>query len=84
MVRWTLFCDILGSVGHFLMIFWCLGGSFDVFGVLGGSRGVQGADVGEMILSRGRLLAQFQLPFLRKIMIGFMLFFDCFSGCHLY
>ena len=26
MVRWTLFCDILDSGGHFLVIFWCLGG----------------------------------------------------------
>ena len=82
MVGWALFCDILGSVGHFLVIFWCLGGLSTCLVSWGGAWGVQGADVGEMILSRGRLLGSFRLPFLRKIMIGFMLFFDCFSGCH--
>ena len=51
---------------------------------LGGPGGVQGADVGEIFLSIYRLLGSFRLPFLRKTTIRFMLFFDCFSGCHFY
>ncbi len=31
-----LFGDILVSRGHFLVIFWCLGTSWDIFGSLGG------------------------------------------------
>ena len=67
------FSDIFGFVGHFFVSFCVSGTPFDVFGVLGDPWGVQVSKRLEHTLSRGRLWAPFWLPFLRKLMLFFML-----------
>ena len=69
------------------MICWGLGVTiFDIFRVWGplwthlAPWRVHGGDIGEMILSMGRLWAPFRLTFLMNIASFFMCFFYCFSG----
>ena len=66
--------------GHFFGDFGVLGSSLDVFG----ARGVQGADLVEIVRSSGPLLAPFWSHFWSKTVMCLRCFFRCFFGWFFY